>query len=76
MTSWALLALLETAGAEAEAVRRGVGWLCRSQRPDGAWPSGAVNGVFFGSAMLTYALYPTYFPIWALNRYLAATHAE
>jgi 2,3-oxidosqualene cyclase len=77
MTSWALLALLETAGADAEAVGRGVGWLCRSQRPDGSWPSGAVNGVFFGSAMLTYQLYPTYFPIWALNRYIAvATHGE
>jgi hypothetical protein len=30
-----------------------------------------VNGVFFGSAMLTYRLYPIYFPIWAINRYLA-----
>jgi 2,3-oxidosqualene cyclase len=70
MTSWALLALLETVGAGAQPVRRGIDWLCRSQNRDGSWPSGAVNGVFFGSAMLTYRLYPTYFPIWALNRYL------
>jgi hypothetical protein len=32
-----------------------------------------VNGVFFGSAMLSYRLYPVYFPIWALNRYRALT---
>jgi 2,3-oxidosqualene cyclase len=77
MTSWALLALLETADAGSDAVRRGIGWLCRSQHSDGSWPSGAVNGVFFGSAMLMYQLYPTYFPIWALNRYLAAAaHGE
>jgi hypothetical protein len=30
-----------------------------------------VNGVFFGAAMLTYRLYPVYFPLWAVNRYLA-----
>lgn len=71
MTSWALLALIEILGPEAEAVKRGVGWLCRSQKSDGSWPEGAVNGVFFGAAMLTYRLYPAYFPIWALNRYLA-----
>jgi 2,3-oxidosqualene cyclase len=71
MTSWALLALLEILGPETEPIKRGVEWLCRSQQADGSWPNGAVNGVFFGSAMLTYRLYPTYFPIWALNRYLA-----
>jgi lanosterol synthase len=71
MTSWALLALLEVLGPEAEPVRRGIGWLSRAQQPAGEWPTGAVNGVFFGSAMLHYRLYPTYFPIWALNRYLA-----
>jgi lanosterol synthase len=71
MTSWALLALLDSMGAQHEAVRRGIAWLCRSQRADGSWPDGAVNGVFFGSAMLSYRLYPAYFPLWALNRYRA-----
>lgn len=70
MTSWALLALLDVLGAEAPAVQRGIEWLCRVQKRDGSWPEGAVNGVFFGAAMLTYRLYSTYFPIWALNRYL------
>jgi len=71
MTAWALLALLEIAGARAEAVTRGVRWLCDHQRPDGGWPAGAVNGVFFGSAMLDYRLYAAYFPTWALARYAA-----
>jgi lanosterol synthase len=71
MTAWALLALLEVVGPQDAAVRRGIAWLCRAQRPDGSWPEGAVNGVFFGSAMLTYRLYPMYFPLWAVNRFCA-----
>jgi lanosterol synthase len=77
MTSWALLALLEIAAPRQAAVQRGMAWLCRSQRLDGSWPEGAVNGVFFGAAMLSYRLYPAYFPLWAINRYRAlASDAE
>jgi squalene/oxidosqualene cyclase-like protein len=76
MTSWALLALLDTVGPQAESVRRGIAWLCRAQCTDGSWPQGAVNGVFFGSAMLSYRLYPAYFPLWALNRYRALITGE
>jgi 2,3-oxidosqualene cyclase len=76
MTSWATLALLELMDCNAEPVRRAIAWLCRKQAPDGSWPEGAVNGVFFGSAMLIYRLYPAYFPAWAINCYLAvASHA-
>jgi lanosterol synthase len=76
MTSWALLALLQVNGTRSEAVRRGIDWLRRAQHADGSWPEGAVNGVFFGSAMLSYRLYPIYFPTWALNRYCAlSSHA-
>jgi 2,3-oxidosqualene cyclase len=71
MTSWALLALLDTIGPQAQSVQRGIAWLCRAQQADGSWRRGAVNGAFFGSAMLSYRLYPVYFPIWALNRYCA-----
>jgi lanosterol synthase len=69
MTAWAILALLDTVGPAAPAVRAGIDWLRRAQGTDGAWPLGAVNGVFFGSAMLDYRLYTVYFPTWALARY-------
>ncbi|PYN02958.1 MAG: hypothetical protein DME02_24495 [Candidatus Rokuibacteriota bacterium] len=76
MTAWALLALLQIVKPTAPAVRRGVDWLVARQRADGGWAPGAVNGVFFGSAMLHYRLYPAYFPAWALARYVVALGAS
>lgn len=73
MTSWALLALMEVFGAEAEPVTRGISWLRGMQCTDGSWPQQSLNGVFFGSAMLDYRLYKTYFPVWALARHAALT---
>jgi hypothetical protein len=35
-----------------------------------------VNGVFFGSAMLDYRLYQSYFPTWALSRHAASMRDE
>jgi lanosterol synthase len=67
MTSWALLALAE-GDPSCEAVQRGQRLLESLQRDDGSWPRGAVNGVFFGTAMLDYRLYHAYFPTWALAR--------
>jgi 2,3-oxidosqualene cyclase len=69
MTSWALLALLEILPPDHEAIARGFRWLLARQQPDGSWPRQAVNGVFFGAAMLDYRLYHSYFPVWALARY-------
>jgi lanosterol synthase len=69
MTSWALLALLEIVGPNVPAVQRGIHWLLEQRQADGSWPHDAVNGVFFGSAMLDYRLYRMYFPAWALARY-------
>ena len=71
MTSWALLALAEDDASQAE-VRRGRHLLESLQRGDASWPCGAVNGVFFGTAMLDYRLYHEYFPTWALARVAAA----
>jgi squalene/oxidosqualene cyclase-like protein len=67
MTSWALLALADD-HPSAGAVERGGHWLQSTLQPDGSWPAGAVNGVFFGTAMLDYRLYQAYFPLWALAR--------
>jgi squalene cyclase len=67
MTSWALLALVEidpTSGS----IHTGRASLQALQTPEGSWPPEAVNGVFFGTAMLDYRLYRAYFPAWALAR--------
>jgi 2,3-oxidosqualene cyclase len=69
MTSWALLALLEVAEPTDPAIERGILWLLSQQKADGSWPMQAVNGVFFGAAMLDYRLYHSYFPVWAITRY-------
>jgi lanosterol synthase len=69
MTSWALLTLLEILPPDHPAVKRGFDWLMDRQENHGDWPRQAVNGVFFGAAMLDYRLYHTYFPAWALIRY-------
>lgn len=68
MTSWAVLALTELVGPDHPAVQRGVAWLTSHRREDGSYPREAVNGVFFGTAMLDYDLYRAYFPAWALAR--------
>lgn len=75
MTSWALLALLDIYPPNHPAIQRGIEWLVQHQNAQGGWVRGAVNGVFFGAAMLDYRLYPAYFPVWALNRYLRLSAA-
>ena len=66
MTAWALLAL-ERLEPGSQAVMAGRRALESMQQPDGDWPREAVNGVFFGTAMLDYVLYRAYFPAWALG---------
>jgi len=65
MTSWALLAL-QPIDPASQAVTAGRRALKSLQQPDGSWTCDAVNGVFFGTAMLDYRLYRAYFPTWAL----------
>ena len=69
-TAWALLGLLAAGEVEAEAVRRGVEYLLRTQQADGLWsdPSFTAPGfprVFY----LRYHGYCAYFPLWALAAY-------
>jgi squalene-hopene/tetraprenyl-beta-curcumene cyclase len=74
-TAWALLALLAADRARSAAVERGVAYLLRSQRPDGAWEDAWWNGTGFPRVfMLKYHLYAKYFPLWALGVYRRAMH--
>lgn len=76
MTSWALIALRLASeprnqdGQTRDAAVRAARFLAAVQLPDGSFPQQAQNGVFFGTAMLDYRLYKSYFPVWALGRYL------
>ena len=67
MTSWAVLGLLRADDCVSAAAARGLDWLAQHQLVNGDWPRDSVNGVFFGTAMLDYRLYNSYFPVWALN---------
>ena len=73
MTSWAIIALCEALPASDPALQaaaqRGIAWLVTAQQSDGDFPQQAQNGVFFGTAMLDYRLYKSYFPAWALGQY-------
>ncbi|MCL2780433.1 MAG: terpene cyclase/mutase family protein [Actinomycetia bacterium] len=74
-TAWALLALLAVDPA-APAARRGVGYLCASQRPDGSWDEDLYTGTGFpGDFYINYELYRLVFPLSALGRYVGAVGA-
>ncbi|MEA2208284.1 MAG: squalene-hopene/tetraprenyl-beta-curcumene cyclase [Solirubrobacteraceae bacterium] len=67
-TAWALLAL-HAAGERSQALRRGVEWLVRTQRPDGGWDEPQYTGTGFPSDYyINYHLYRLAFPIMALGR--------
>jgi squalene-hopene/tetraprenyl-beta-curcumene cyclase len=69
-TAWALLALLAAGEARHPAVRNGVGYLVRTQAPDGQWDEPEFTGTGFPrDFMLKYHLYRNYWPLWALGRY-------
>jgi squalene-hopene/tetraprenyl-beta-curcumene cyclase len=72
-TAWALLALHAAGEAieTSEAVRRGVGWLAATQRPDGSWDEPFHTGTGFPSDFyINYHLYRLIFPVMALGRCL------
>ncbi len=72
-TGWALLALLAAERHDTDAVRRGIGWLCDTQRADGGWDEDHFTGTGFpGDFYINYHMYRQVFPMWALGRYLRA----
>jgi squalene-hopene/tetraprenyl-beta-curcumene cyclase len=75
-TAWAVLGLVAAGRADGAAVRRGVDYLLRTQRPDGGWDEPTFTGTGFPKVFyLKYHLYRVYFPLMALARYQAAVSA-
>jgi squalene-hopene/tetraprenyl-beta-curcumene cyclase len=69
-TAWALLAL-HAGGERGDIVDRAVGWLVRTQRPDGGWDEPWFTGTGFpGDFYINYHLYRLVFPVSALGRYV------
>jgi squalene-hopene/tetraprenyl-beta-curcumene cyclase len=69
-TAWALMALLQAGASDSISVVRGVNWLIRHQREDGAWDEPFHTGTGFPRVFyLRYHGYFKYFPIWALGMY-------
>src|SRR5690606_37503755 len=70
-TAWALLALHAAGESDSPAVRRGIGYLADTQRPDGGWDEPQFTGTGFpGDFYINYHLYRMVFPISALVRCL------
>jgi squalene-hopene/tetraprenyl-beta-curcumene cyclase len=70
-TAWALLALLAAGEASRPSTRRGVEFLCATQRPDGTWDEPWFTGTGFpGDFYINYHLYRLVFPVTALGRFV------
>jgi squalene/oxidosqualene cyclase-like protein len=68
-TAWASLGLMHAESEISAATQRGIKYLLGRRKESGDWPREGVNGVFFGTAMLEYKLYNSYFPAMALNMF-------
>ncbi len=73
-TAWGCLAMMHAETEMSSALQRGINHLVDRQAAAGGWPREGVNGVFFGTAMLEYKLYDSYFPLMALNHFEARFH--
>jgi len=69
-TAWALLGLMAAGEADHSAVERGIGYLQRTQDPEGLWDEARYTATGFPRVFyLRYHGYRKYFPLWALARY-------
>ncbi len=75
-SAWALLALIAAGEAGSDAVRHGIDYLLRTQRPDGLWSDPGFTAPGFPRVFyLRYHGYCAYFPLWALAAYRNRTAA-
>lgn len=76
-TAWALLGLLAAGEGESEEVRAGVEFLVGTQHMDGGWTEEPFTGTGFPRVFyLKYHMYPVYFPLMALGRYVRAQDTQ
>ncbi len=69
-TAWALLGLMAAGEADGSAVKRGIGYLSRTQAAGGFWPEDSYTATGFPRVFyLRYHGYPKFFPLWALARF-------
>jgi squalene-hopene/tetraprenyl-beta-curcumene cyclase len=69
-TSWALLGLMASGEVESQSVERGIGYLQRTQGPDGFWREDRFTATGFPRVFyLRYHGYSKFFPLWAMARY-------
>jgi squalene-hopene/tetraprenyl-beta-curcumene cyclase len=72
-TAWALLGLLAAGEARSPQVEAGIGYLLRTQQPNGDWHEDEFTGTGFPKVFyLKYHMYSHYFPMMALARYRTA----
>ncbi len=70
-TAWALLALMAAGRTESDGVKRGVDYLCSAEREGAKWEERLYNAVGFPKVFyLHYHGYRSYFPLWAVARYM------
>ena len=76
-TAWALLGLIAAGEQNSPEVHAGIRWLLRTQNEDGGWTEEPFTGTGFPRVFyLKYHMYPVYFPLMALGRYLAAVSRQ
>ncbi len=70
-TAWALLTMLAAGERDRPSTRRGVEFLCATQRGDGTWDEPWFTGTGFpGDFYINYHLYRLVFPVTALGRFV------
>jgi lanosterol synthase len=75
-TAWALMTLCEAQDPDFGTIERAARFIARNQLGNGEWPRQDPAGIFFRTALLEYALYRSYFPVWALAAYEARLRAR
>ena len=70
-TAWAILGLIAAGEAGSEEVRAGIEYLLGTQNADGGWTEEPFTGTGFPRVFyLKYHMYPVYFPLMAIGRFL------